>query len=64
LWEGSDIVALLEGAESKKAASCHMSESFRLWWVEMEPHVLTLAVALIGLILALVVGRLLFKKGK
>ena len=42
----------------------HMSEGFRLWWVAMEPYVLPLAVAFIGLILALVAGRLLFKKGK
>jgi hypothetical protein len=41
-----------------------MSEGFRLWWVEMEQHVLPLAIALIGLILALVAGLLLFKKGK
>jgi hypothetical protein len=41
-----------------------MSERFRLWWVEIEPHVLPLAVGLIGLILALMAGRLVFKKGE
>jgi 1,4-dihydroxy-2-naphthoate octaprenyltransferase len=40
-----------------------MSEGFQLWWVEMEPHVLPLAVALIGLTLAVIAGRL-FQKGK
>ena len=39
-----------------------MSEGSRLWWVEMEPYVLPLAVVLLGLIFALMAGRLLFKK--
>jgi hypothetical protein len=41
-----------------------MSEGLRLWWVEMEPHMLRPAIALVGLVLALVAGRLLFKKVK
>lgn len=41
-----------------------MSEGARLWWVEMQPHAMVVAGVLIGLFLALVTGRLLFKKGK
>ena len=34
----------------------------RLWWVEMAPYLWPLAVAVIGLLLALAVGSTLFRK--
>ena len=39
-----------------------MSESLPLWWVEMAPHALPLAVAAVGVLLALTLGRLLFRR--
>jgi hypothetical protein len=39
-----------------------MSESLRLWWFEMAPRVMPIAVAAVGLLLALILGWLLFRK--
>ena len=39
-----------------------MSEGFRLWWVEMAPYLTGLAVMLVGVLLALAVGSIVFRK--
>jgi hypothetical protein len=38
-----------------------MGESLRLWWVEMTPYALPLAVAGVGLLVALALGWLLLR---
>jgi hypothetical protein len=35
-----------------------MSDSFRIWWVEMEPRVWPLAAIIVGLLLAFAIGKL------
>jgi hypothetical protein len=39
-----------------------MSEGVRLWWVEMAPYLTVLAVMLVGLLLALAAGFIVFRK--
>jgi hypothetical protein len=39
-----------------------MSEGFRLWWFEMEPRILRLGIAVVGLALAYVITRLVFQE--
>jgi hypothetical protein len=39
-----------------------VSEGVRLWWVEMAPYLTVLAVMLVGLLLALAAGFIVFRK--
>jgi hypothetical protein len=38
-----------------------VSESLRLWWVEMAPHAWTLAIVIVGVLVALALGSRLFR---
>jgi hypothetical protein len=39
-----------------------VSDGVRLWWVEMAPHLPLLAAMLVGLVLAITVGFILYRK--